>query len=82
MKSTIMNALIDCARTSTQNIKHAALATKNGKIVVVRPNSTRSSFTIGDQRHINCSLHAEMSVLAALLRPLFLRRRHKKQCFL
>ena len=82
MKYTHLKKLIDVAGKSNQHFKHAASLVKNGKTIVCKHNSTRTKYSIGNDKHINCSQHAEMSALSELLKRWVLKSKGRKKCFL
>jgi len=82
MKFTQVQKLLRVANKSNQHFKHAAALVKNGKTIICKPNSTRTKYSIGNDKHINCSQHAEMSALSDLLKRWVLKAKGRKKRFL
>jgi hypothetical protein len=65
---SIIQRLLKESDKSTQISKHACAAMLGKKIICLKHNSRRSRYHIGDRTEHNCSYHAEMAVLAELIR--------------
>mgnify|MGYP006154845511 CR=1 FL=1 len=82
IETNIMRKLHDEANKSCVNYKHAATITKNSKrSIYTGHNTKRTRYRINNNPILNCSFHAEMSVLHRLLKSI-LKPRKKKYCLL
>ena len=55
------------ASKGEMNIKHAAGLIKNGKLIDYGSNSHRTNYKINGKKFLQCSLHAEISVIRRLI---------------
>ena len=79
---SLLNEMSFQASQSSMKMKHSAMLTKNSKRkIICCENTNRTAFHCGSDRHINCSMHAEMAVLSRAVRR-YLRGRKKKSCVL